>query len=46
LIAPRGTPKAIVDKINKDVNQALADPTVRAKFAELGPNPFLDHLRN
>ena len=39
LIAPRGTPKAIVDKINKDVNQALADPTVRAKFAELGAEP-------
>jgi tripartite-type tricarboxylate transporter receptor subunit TctC len=36
LIAPRGTPKAIVDKLNKDVNQALADSMVRAKFAELG----------
>ncbi|MFM7050049.1 MAG: Bug family tripartite tricarboxylate transporter substrate binding protein, partial [Polynucleobacter sp.] len=30
LIAPRGTPKAIIDKLNKDVNQALGDPTVRA----------------
>jgi len=39
LIAPRGTTKAIVDKLNKDVNQALADPTVRAKFAELGAEP-------
>ena len=40
LIAPRGTPKAIIDKLNKDVNQALGDPTVRAKFAELGADPI------
>ena len=43
LIAPRGTPKAIIDKLNKDVNQALGDPTVRAKFAELGADPISDH---
>ncbi len=40
LIAPRGTPKVIIDKLNKDVNQALGDPTVRAKFAELGADPI------
>ena len=40
LIVPRGTPKAIIDKLNKDVNQALGDPTVRAKFAELGADPI------
>ena len=40
LIAPRGTPKAIIDKLNKDVNQALGDSTVRAKFAELGADPI------
>jgi tripartite-type tricarboxylate transporter receptor subunit TctC len=40
LIAPRGTPKPIIDKLNKDVNQALADPAVRAKFAELGADPI------
>jgi tripartite-type tricarboxylate transporter receptor subunit TctC len=39
LIAPRGTSKAIIDKLNKDVNQALGDPAVRAKFAELGADP-------
>ena len=43
LIAPRGTPKAIIDKLNKDVNQALGDPTVRAKFAELGADPISGH---
>ncbi len=39
LIAPKGTSRAIIDKLNKDVNQALADPGVRAKFAELGADP-------
>ena len=41
LIAPKNTPKNIVDKLNKDVNQALADPTVRAKFSELGAEPVI-----
>ena len=34
--APKGTPKEAVDKINAAVVEALADPAVRAKFAELG----------
>lgn len=33
---PKGTPKEIVDKLNKEVNAALADPRMRAKLAELG----------
>jgi len=41
LIAPKNTPKSIVEKLNKDVNQALADPTVRAKFSELGAEPMI-----
>lgn len=34
--APKGTPKEIVAKLNSAMVQALADPTVRARFAELG----------
>jgi tripartite-type tricarboxylate transporter receptor subunit TctC len=34
--APNGTPDAIVDKLNKAVDAALADPVFQAKFAELG----------
>lgn len=41
LIAPKNTPKDIVEKLNKDVNQALADPTVRTKFLELGAEPMV-----
>jgi tripartite-type tricarboxylate transporter receptor subunit TctC len=33
---PRGTPRPIIDKLNKTVNEALADPSVQAKLADLG----------
>ena len=36
LWAPKGTPKDIVTKLNAAVVQALADPTVRQRFGELG----------
>jgi tripartite-type tricarboxylate transporter receptor subunit TctC len=36
MAVPKGTPRAIIDKLNKTVNEALADPGVRAKLAELG----------
>jgi tripartite-type tricarboxylate transporter receptor subunit TctC len=38
--APKGTPAAIVEKINKVVNQALADPNVQAQLADLGGVPL------
>jgi len=34
--APKSTPKDIIDKINSAMVQVLADPAVRARFAELG----------
>jgi tripartite-type tricarboxylate transporter receptor subunit TctC len=34
--APKGTPAEIVDKLNREVNALLADPKVKARFAELG----------
>jgi tripartite-type tricarboxylate transporter receptor subunit TctC len=36
ITAPKGTPRAIIDKLNKTVNQALTDPAMHAKLAELG----------
>jgi tripartite-type tricarboxylate transporter receptor subunit TctC len=36
LFAPKGTPKDVVGKLNEAMAQALADPAVRARFAELG----------
>jgi tripartite-type tricarboxylate transporter receptor subunit TctC len=34
--APKDTPAAIVDMLNKEVNAGLADPTIKARIADLG----------
>ncbi|MDB5885352.1 MAG: hypothetical protein JWR74_1523 [Polaromonas sp.] len=39
LLAPAGTPPAIVDKIAADVRSILADEAVRARFVSLGGVP-------
>ena len=36
LFAPRGTPKNAIDTLNAAMVKALAEPTVRTRFAELG----------
>ena len=37
--APAGTPDAIVEKINKDINEALRDPDVQKQFEIMGLSP-------
>jgi tripartite-type tricarboxylate transporter receptor subunit TctC len=37
---PKGTPKAIIDKVNAEVNRALADPKMKERLAELGGRPI------
>jgi tripartite-type tricarboxylate transporter receptor subunit TctC len=32
---PKGTPANIVDVLNREINAGLADPDVKARFAEL-----------
>jgi tripartite-type tricarboxylate transporter receptor subunit TctC len=34
--APKNTPTEIVDKLNREVNAALADPKLKARLADLG----------
>ncbi len=34
--APKGTPTEIVEKLNKETNATLADPTIRARLAAFG----------
>jgi tripartite-type tricarboxylate transporter receptor subunit TctC len=34
--APANTPVAVIDTLNKAINAALADPTMTARFADLG----------
>jgi tripartite-type tricarboxylate transporter receptor subunit TctC len=36
---PANTPKAIVDKLNADLNTVLANPEVKDKFAKIGMQP-------
>jgi tripartite-type tricarboxylate transporter receptor subunit TctC len=38
--APKKTPGEIIDKLNKEVNAALADPKMKARVAELGATVF------
>ncbi|HEV8105970.1 MAG TPA: tripartite tricarboxylate transporter substrate binding protein [Burkholderiales bacterium] len=38
-VAPRGTPRPIVEKLNGEVLAALADPALRARFVEFGAEP-------
>jgi len=44
MYAPKGTPKPVVDKLNAALRAALKDPTVIAKFADLGTEPVPDSL--
>jgi tripartite-type tricarboxylate transporter receptor subunit TctC len=37
---PKGTPVAVIDKINRTVNAALQDPKMIARLAELGGTPM------
>jgi tripartite-type tricarboxylate transporter receptor subunit TctC len=52
LFAPKGTPAAIIDKVNADVTAVLAEPDMRARGAQLGfryiggaPAQLGQHLR-
>jgi tripartite-type tricarboxylate transporter receptor subunit TctC len=38
--APKGTPAEIVERLNREINAALADPVVKARMADLGSEPL------
>jgi tripartite-type tricarboxylate transporter receptor subunit TctC len=38
--APRRTPSAIVDKLNREINAALENPAIKAKYTDLGYTMF------
>ena len=42
LYAPKGTPKAVIDRLNASLKTALHDPTLKARFADLGTEPVAD----
>jgi tripartite-type tricarboxylate transporter receptor subunit TctC len=40
IVAPKSTPPEIVEKLNKEINAALADPAMRKRLAALGCGVF------
>jgi tripartite-type tricarboxylate transporter receptor subunit TctC len=34
--APKNTPAAVIDRLNREINLALADPNMKARLADLG----------
>jgi tripartite-type tricarboxylate transporter receptor subunit TctC len=40
LLAPAGTPPALVAQLNREINQALTSPEVVAKLANMGAEPL------
>jgi tripartite-type tricarboxylate transporter receptor subunit TctC len=40
VVAPKNTPVEIIDRLNKEINAGLADPTTKVRFADLGSTPF------
>jgi tripartite-type tricarboxylate transporter receptor subunit TctC len=38
--APKKTPPAIVERLNKETNAAIADPKLKVRFADLGAEPL------
>jgi tripartite-type tricarboxylate transporter receptor subunit TctC len=43
--APHDTPQEIVGLLNREINAALADPTIKARFGELGAIPITGDAR-
>jgi tripartite-type tricarboxylate transporter receptor subunit TctC len=37
---PKNTPVEIIDKLNREINAALADPKMKARLADLGVTPL------
>jgi tripartite-type tricarboxylate transporter receptor subunit TctC len=38
---PKGTPKDVIDKLNKEVNEIITEPAMKTRIAELGGIPIV-----
>ena len=38
---PRGTPPAIIERLNREINAGLADPAIKARLAAVGGTPLV-----
>ena len=39
--APKGTPRPIIERLNREINAGLADAKMKARFAELGASTIV-----
>ena len=39
--APKNTPKEIIAKLNKEINEVLAEPAIKARLVDLGGDPLI-----
>ena len=39
--APKNTPKEIIAKLNKEINEVLAEPATKARLVDLGGEPLI-----
>jgi tripartite-type tricarboxylate transporter receptor subunit TctC len=39
--APKGTPPAVIDTLNRAINAGLADPAVKTRLADIGTVPMI-----
>jgi tripartite-type tricarboxylate transporter receptor subunit TctC len=44
MYAPKGTPPPIIDKLSKALQEALKDPNLKQRFADLGSEPVAQNL--
>jgi tripartite-type tricarboxylate transporter receptor subunit TctC len=40
IAAPKATPAEIIERLNREVNAGLADPTIKARLADMGGTPL------
>jgi tripartite-type tricarboxylate transporter receptor subunit TctC len=40
MLAPAGTPRAVIDRLNAEAVKALASPDIKQKLADLGAEPM------
>ena len=39
-LAPRGTPRPVIDRLHREIVAAMADPAIRTRFADTGAEPL------
>ena len=44
MYAPKGTPQPVIDKLSKALQEALKDPNLKQRFADLGSEPVAQNL--